>query len=220
MTITTKLVSTGLAISAIGGAGYTANYFLNQNTLGKALEAKGHTLLNFDTNKKDDKDTWNPIVLAYSKSTTKFEGTTITIPPSSSETPNQENINELKNACAKAISLTNYKNPTASVAEQFCVTPKTIEELVKKDRDVLNSTANTNNHDSNWDSKVTEYLSAEDNEKITSVSITSSEPSDKPAKREKLKAGCLGIKSKKTYEPDFHSNLAKFTKWCSNPKKQ
>lgn len=216
MTIFAKLVSAGLTVGTIGGTGYLATYILNQDTLGKVLENKGDTLLSFDTGKKDDAETWKPIVLAYSKSTPKFEGVTITISTGSPETPSEANINALKEACSKAISSTNYEKATLLVAEQFCVTPKTVTELLIKNRVALNSKKEGGNaHDNHWNTKVNEYLSAKDNEKIDNIKISKEEPNKEKGKRDQLKSGCEELGKQKTYEPNFHTNSEKFEKWCS-----
>ncbi|OAL10450.1 hypothetical protein A6V39_00100 [Candidatus Mycoplasma haematobovis] len=219
MTVIAKVVVAGASLSAIGWGGYAISHLLSGNTLGEVLKDKGYELLSFDISKKDDKSTWDPIVKAYSSSATIFEGTKITITPSTSSAPSQDNVDALKRACEKVTSSKNYKDSDLLIAEQFCVTPKSIRELIGKNRVTLKVEKDQTGEDSEWDIKVQKYLTSGESKKISGISITSSEPSDEKGKRDRLKEACSTLGGKKTYDTDFHTSLPKFIDWCSVPKK-
>ncbi|OAL10467.1 hypothetical protein A6V39_00185 [Candidatus Mycoplasma haematobovis] len=218
MNISVKVLSAGAGLGLVGGAGVTAHYLLNDNSIGKALKDKGHTLLNFDITNTQDKATWDPIVKAYVSSNKKINDVTIVITPSDG-TPTQDNVNGLKKACAKVIESKNNNETTLQNAEQFCVTPITVKSLVEKQRTVLDSTASTNETPTEWNNLVTSYLNASTDKQISGVTLAQNNPSDESGKRDALKRGCEGIKNTKTHDTNYHKQYEQFVNWCSVPKK-
>ncbi|OAL10432.1 hypothetical protein A6V39_00010 [Candidatus Mycoplasma haematobovis] len=226
MSVITKVLATGGILGAVGSGGYVATYLLSNNftdksiknkeddnSLGKSLRDKGHTLLDFDTSKTEsDKATWNPILVAYSKSNKKLNGKTINV---AGDAPTPENINDLKKECAKATASSDYNNDTLLITEQFCMRPISIKELAENNRATPLDADVTNENDSDkWDIKVDKYLETTEEKRITNVTLETKSETNQKANRDKLRAECKKFEIIKTHETDFHTKYEKYLAWC------
>lgn len=205
------LLSLGTGLVAIGGGSALASRYIFSTTLIDVLKEKKHTFLSFK--KGEDLDQWKTIAKAYKTGKNKLGGLTITL--DSKGDANEEDAEKLRKTCEDTINSKNYSNEALLAAEQWCVKPITIKDLIKNHRAVLNLETNSETQDTEWDGKVTNYLKPDAKNRIISTKLTAITPNNKKEQIKALKEDCSGIVNKHTYDVDFHDNYAQFNDWCT-----
>ncbi|OAL10604.1 hypothetical protein A6V39_00870 [Candidatus Mycoplasma haematobovis] len=214
-------MKTGVAISVIGaglgtlgGGGLLVNHFFLRSSVIDVLTGKGHTFLSFE--KDGDLATWKTIAKAYHSSTKNRLGDLKVTLAEGDQSTTDQSAKDLRKACKEVIDSKGYTDATLLSAEQWCVKPITIKELIGKHRKVLSLDINTDENQPEWNKKVEDYLRDGAKNKIPSTTLTArTENNNTKENRKKLKTDCNTLTGKKTHDANFHENYSQFNEWCT-----
>ncbi|AEG73650.1 hypothetical protein MHF_1416 [Mycoplasma haemofelis Ohio2] len=211
MTLGAKMAA-GLGIpSAVAGSAFLGKDLIfpkpTDNSVRAKLAKEGYEFMS-----STDTGNWEKIYSVYK---TKSGSDKFAQDEISNNEANETGVSKLRSACERALS--GSEEALYLLARRFCVTPKTLDQLLTiKNISKLNTgKTNPNTDDTAWGLKVTEFKKNLDaNKSKTSWTLTESE-SQSNANMNALKDGCQALLSKQTYEDKFYDNLENFKTWCS-----
>ncbi|AEW45212.1 hypothetical protein MHC_01730 [Mycoplasma haemocanis str. Illinois] len=207
-----KTLTVSLAIGGglgIGGAGFLAyKHLYPPKQISDHLKEEKFVLLNHS---EEHKAHWTTLLGEYNKQKTHKNNIF-------TDVGKDLKVEELQEACRKALGESVDNEEIYSKAKKWCVVPVTLSEHLSKHQFRSLSTEDNNNSDQSiWEGKVTEHEKPDNsNRRIKDLSGVNQD------KWKTIMSECKNISNKKNYENEFNSYFEKYKDWCSikdSPKK-